>query len=160
MRKIPLKNYIILFIIVVLSGSAFIYFINLYNLRSNYEKSTHYTMSFLNEIHINDLENYLIGNPDMIIYINEKNDLELENVETKLKNHIIEKDYINDIVYINSNNTNKKLLKKLNKFSKTKLQNIPNVIITKDGMIQNELYFDENIDEFKIIEFMELYYND
>jgi len=160
MRKIPLKNYIILFIIVVLSGSAFIYFINLYNLRSNYEKSTHYTMSFLNEIHINDLENYLIENPDMIIYINEKNDLELENVETKLKNHIIEKDYINDIVYINSNNTNKKLLKKLNKFSKTKLQNIPNVIITKDGMIQNELYFDENIDEFKIIEFMELYYND
>lgn len=160
MRKIHLKNYIILFIIVVLSGSAFIYFINLYNLRSNYEKSTHYTMSFLNEIHINDLENYLIENPDMIIYINEKNDLELENVETKLKNHIIEKDYINDIVYINSNNTNKKLLKKLNKFSKTKLQNIPNVIITKDGMIQNELYFDENIDEFKIIEFMELYYND
>lgn len=160
MKHIPFKNYVIFLIITILSIGASIYCINLYDLRSNYEKGVNYNMSFLKEIHINDLENYIIENPDIIIYINEKNDSEMNDIELKLKKHIIQREYTNDIVYINSNSSNKKLLKKINGYSKEKFNVIPNVIIIKNSEISETLYFDGNVDEFKIIEFMGLYYND
>ena len=160
MRKIPLKNYFILLLVIIVSMIALLYLINFYKVKKEYDDNSKMVMSFLKEIHIDDFENYIIENPEVVIYIGYSNNNKM--IETELKKYIIEKDYTQDIVYINSKDNNKKVLKVLQKYLNNDLNmtKIPNILLIKNGKINNTYYIDENSDIAQITEFMELYYND
>ena len=155
MRKIPLKNYFILVAIIILSGIIVIYIANMYRNKKDYEKED--TMSFLKEIYAKDFENFIIENPDSIVYINNTFD---ESLTLELKKYIIERDYIQDIVYIDTNKINIDFVNVLKKYSSLIDDKLPNVLIIKGGKIINMLYIEEDTTPSQIIEFMGLYYND
>ncbi len=155
MRKIPLKNYFILAAIIILSGIIVIYIANMYRNKKDYEKED--TMSFLREIYAKDFENFIIENPDSIVYVNDASN---ETLELELKKYIIEKDYIQDIVYIDTNKINIDFVNVLKKYSSLIDDKLPNVLIIKGGKIINMLYIEEDTTPSQIIEFMGLYYND
>lgn len=155
MRKIPLKNYFILAAIIILSGIIVIYIANMYRNKKDYEKED--TMSFLKEIYAKDFENFIIENPDSIVYINNTFD---ESLTLELKKYIIERDYIQDIVYIDTDKINIDFVNVLKKYSSLIDDKLPNVLIIKGGKIINMLYIEEDTTPSQIIEFMGLYYND
>lgn len=155
MRKIPLKNYFILAAVIILSGIVVIYVANMYKNKKDYEKEN--TMSFLKEIYAKDFENFVIENPDSIVYISDASD---ETLEVELKNYIIEKDYIQDIVYIDANKINIDFVNILKKYSSLISNKIPNVLIIKGSKIINIFYAEEDTTASQIIDFMGLYYND
>lgn len=155
MRKIPLKNYFILATIIILSGIIVIYIANMYRNKKDYEKED--TMSFLREIYAKDFENFIIENLDSIVYISDASN---ETLELELKKYIIEKDYIQDIVYIDTNKINIDFVNVLKKYSSLIDDKLPNVLIIKGGKIINMLYIEEDTTPSQIIEFMGLYYND
>lgn len=155
MRKIPLKNYFILAAIILLSGIIVIYIANMYKNKKDYEKEI--VMSFLKEIYAKDFDNYIIENPDSIIYVSDASN---EELETELKKYIIEKDYTQDIVYIDLNKINTDFVKTLKKYSNLINDKIPDVLIVKNGKIVNTFFILEDTTAIQIIDFMGLYYND
>lgn len=155
MRKIPLKNYFILAAIILLSGIIVIYIANMYKNKKDYEKEI--VMSFLKEIYAKDFDNYIIENPDSIIYVSDASN---EELETELKKYIIEKDYTQDIVYIDLNKINIDFVKTLKKYSNLINDKIPDVLIVKNGKIVNTFLILEDTTAIQIIDFMGLYYND
>lgn len=155
MRKIPLKNYFILAAVIILSGIIVMYIANIYKNKKDYEKEN--TISFLKEIYAKDFENFIIENPDSIVYINNTFD---ETLTLELKKYIVEKDYIQDIVYIDTDKINIDFVNILKKYSSLINDKLPNVLIIKSGKIINTFYIEEDTTPLQIIEFMGLYYND
>lgn len=165
MRKIPMKNYIILLFVAVATGLIVTYLVNLYKSKQDYDNDTNHRMSFLREIYADDFNNYITENIEGIIYISNSSDDALQNIEKQLKKDIQKREYTQDIVYINSKNLAVNFGDTLNKYYSdtvklTEHSSIPNVLIVKDGLIQRTLYITSETTEDQIIDFMELYYND
>jgi len=160
MRKIPLKNYFILALVVILSGIIVYFLGNFYINKKRYDEKENHVLSFLKEIYVDDFENFIIENPDTIIYINRIDNSKNKKLEKKLKKEIIERNYEQDIIYIDSTEISSNFVDVLNNHIDNKLNIIPNVIIVKDGKICNVMYINSNTKYSEIIDFMELYYND
>lgn len=165
MRKIPTKNYLILFFITIISILIVVYLVNVYKSKQDYNNDVNHRMSFLREIYADDFTNYITENIDGIIYISNSSDNSLIKLEKQLKKDIIKREYTQDIVYINSKNLAINFGDTLNKYYSdtvklTEHSSIPNVLIVKDGLIQRTLYITSETTEKQIIDFMELYYND
>ena len=100
MRDIPKKNYFILLIMMLFVITITIALMNIYN---NRIKKTSIMYNYLSEIKENDLDAYLIENPNIIIYMADKYDLSNSQIEKKLKKQMI-KNNINDyFVFLNLN---------------------------------------------------------
>lgn len=102
MRKIPTKNYLILFFITIISILIVVYLVNVYKSKQDYNNDVNHRMSFLREIYADDFTNYITENIDGIIYISNSSDNSLIKLEKQLKKDIIKREYTQDIVYINS----------------------------------------------------------
>ena len=149
MRKIPFKNYIYLAILFVSTIIITIYASNLYNLR-NKEVSEIYEYS--NKIGVNEFDEFLIENPDSIIYIGNKYDSNNSIFEKRLKEKIEELNIKEKFVFMSAN---KKILNKLEKDYKIKINinKTPIILIfnnknlTSLNYINNNIYVENIIDE-------------
>lgn len=165
MRKIPTKNYFILFLITIVSVLIVMYLVNLYKSREDYNDNVNHRMSFLREIYADDFNNYITENTESIIYLSNSSDSSLATIEKKLKDDILKKEYSQDIIYINLKNTGIEFVNTLNNYYSNTLKlnqysDIPNILIIKNGKIQRVYYINDDTEEKDIINFMELYYND
>lgn len=165
MRKIPTKNYFILFFITIISILIVMYLVNLYKSREDYNDNVNHRMSFLREIYADDFNNYITENTDGIIYLSNSSDNSLATIEKQLKKDIIKKEYSQDIIYINLKNIGTEFANTLNNYYSSTLKlnqniGIPNVLIIKNGKIQRVYYINDDTEEHNIIDFMGLYYND
>ena len=132
MREIPLKNYIIASIIVILTV-----FLTLY-LKRMYEVNVKYLEVSDNEISFSNLENYLYENSDVIVYLK-------ENQESKPQNSFINVVYDNalnkQVIYIDlSSLSNEDRLNFYNMYcnnliSIDELFSTPNIILFSDEKI-------------------------
>lgn len=164
MKKIPLKNYIALGFIFILTIGILLYLVNFYNSKKEYENSTNDRMNFLKEITADDFNNYITENLDFILYTSNSEDENIIKLEKNLKNKLIKKEYINQMIYLNLKNAPIDLMETLNNhFSETlKLDehsSIPNVLIVQDGLIIQTLYVDINTTALDIIKFIEKNYD-
>lgn len=160
MRKVPLKNYFILALVVILSGIIVYVLATVYTNKKRYDEKENHVLSFLKEIYVDDFENFIIENPDIIIYINRSDNSKNKKLEKKLKKDIIKRNYEQDIIYIDSSEMSNNFIDVLNNYIDSKLNIIPNVLIIKDGKIGNVMYINSNTTSTEIIDFMEQYYND
>ena len=69
MRKIPMKNYIILLAITIVTILLVVYLVNLYQTKKDYENNVNHRMTFLKEIKVEDFDNYITENPEGFIYL-------------------------------------------------------------------------------------------
>lgn len=142
-KKIPLKNYIILAVIFCISMGIVIYFCNWYKVYDQYQRQTPVIRETLSEITVEELDHYIMENPTTIIYMCTASDLTCRNYEKDFKKIIEKNDLQEDIIYLNLSNTN------LDEFTdnfnnnynyKVKLTNYyPSLVVFEDGKVTNIL---------------------
>ena len=144
MRKIPVKNYFIL--LIMLFGVVVVTFAgkNYYN---NNLKKVSSLYKYANHINRDELKEYLVESSSLIIYVADKYDLNNEDAEELLKDKIVELNLYNNFIYVDSRVFNDKFLDYFNSTYHTNLNvdNLPTMIIYDDGIVKN-IYYNLNID--------------
>ena len=85
-KNIPLKNYIILAVVLILSIILVIYFYMWYNAYEESKLNTMIMDKYLQVINYNELNNYLVENKDAVIYSSVLEDQKIRHFEKKFKN--------------------------------------------------------------------------
>lgn len=111
MKRIPLKNYFILGIILVSSIFIVLYINKLYLSTKNNDNILN---GFIKEIKTQEIDNYIIENPNFIIYLGYKNN-DNKSFEKKFKKLVTKYDLQKDIVFIDISQFNDETF---NKFCK------------------------------------------
>ncbi len=111
MKRIPLKNYFILGIILVSSIFIVLYINKLYLSTKNNDNILN---GFIKEIKTQEVDNYIIENPNFIIYLGYKNN-DNKSFEKKFKKLVTKYDLQKDIVFIDISQFNDETF---NKFCK------------------------------------------
>lgn len=133
-REIPLKNYIILLLIVVASVLLVLNLANTY--KENKKKEALILQELLSEIKKEEIESYLLENPDAIIYLMKEHNED----DKKIKKYIVNNDLKNKIVILNCMEETIDL----SKYNNKKQIATPNFIIFEDGKIKKIMYKNEN----------------
>lgn len=153
-KEIPLKNYILLSIVLILTIVVVIYF---FLWKNTYEKSKLQTPildDYLLVINYNELNNYLVENKDAIIYVSKLNNENIRLFENKFKNIINKNNLNNKILYLDLTEELKEnnIVKEINKKYGKEMTEIPSIIIIKDGKISSSYNIKENKYNIKLLE--------
>ena len=137
-KNIPLKNYIILAVVLILSIILVIYFYMWYNAYEESKLNTMIMDKYLQVINYNELNNYLVENKDAVIYSSVLEDQKIRNFEKKFKNIIIKNSLNNDILYLDLTEELKdknitKDIKETYNINNQDIANTPSIMIFKDG---------------------------
>ena len=139
-KNIPLKNYIILAVVLILSIILVIYFYMWYNAYEESKLNTMIMDKYLQVINYNELNNYLVENKDAVIYSSVLEDQKIRNFEKKFKNIIIKNSLNNDILYLDLTEELKdknitKDIKETYNINNQDIANTPSIMIFKDGKL-------------------------
>ena len=153
-KEIPLKNYILLSIVLILT---IVVVINLFLWKNTYEKSKLQTPildDYLLVINYNELNNYLVENKDAIIYVSKLNDESIRLFENKFKNIINKNNLNNKILYLDLTEVLKEnnIVKEINKKYGKEMTEVPTIVIIKDGKISSFYNIKENKYNIKLLE--------
>lgn len=145
-RKIPLKNYIYMLLIIVLS-IAILYYLYLWFIEYNKEQQRNSVIaSTMQVININELNTYLIENKNAIIYISTTNNNDIRKYEKKLEKLIKKENITNTMLYMD-------VTSKLNKSNQFELENkkisVPAFLVYEDSNLVEVYEIDKkfNIDQ-------------
>lgn len=139
-KNIPLKNYIILAVVLILSIILVIYFYMWYNAYEESKLNTMIMDKYLQVINYNELNNYLVENKDAVIYSSVLEDQKIRDFEKKFKNIIIKNSLNNDILYLDLTEELKdknitKDIKETYNINNQDIANTPSIMIFKDGKL-------------------------
>lgn len=153
-KEIPLKNYILLSIVLILTIVVVIYF---FLWKNTYEKSKLQTPildDYLLVINYNELNNYLVENKDAIIYVSKLNDESIRLFENRFKNIINKNNLNNKILYLDLTEELKEnnIVKEINKKYGKEMTEVPTIVIIKDGKISSSYNIKENKYNIKLLE--------
>ena len=149
MRIIPKKNYALFALLIAVTILATLYFSDSYRSKTK-EVSNVYSNSSV--ITYKDFDVYVTENPDSIIYIGNKYDLNYNEFDSKLIQTIEQLNLNDNFVYMNANN---KIINKINREYKIKLSisNIPYLIVLIDGNIYEYKEIKNDSDASSIINY-------
>ena len=162
-KVIPKKNYIKFSLICIITLLAVFYANTWYkNYQINKLNNT-YIKDKINAINYDELDTYLIENPNLIVYVGENNNQECYEFEKYLYKIIKKNDLIDDTIFLDlSNNYSITLLNNIqqkyySKDLKTDLNNIPALLVIQNKEIKDILIKEENIKitEDKIVQILE-----
>lgn len=157
MRKIPKKNYVLVVLICFLTLALVGYLAYVYkkNQKVMIEPSvlSGHVLELGEKEIMTNLTNYILDNPDTILYVSYGEGDYLETFENELKDLVIEYSIKSNLVFVNLNLVSQKnFLNELkdNFFSDDlnnnyiKLERQPNMFMFKNGEIVKVLYYAEN----------------
>ena len=145
MRKIPTKNYVILTILAVVKVIIFVYMSNWYLASKEYYLESSIMTDFLGEIKEAEISNYILENPEIIIYVSSDQEDSTKKFEKKLKSYIIKEEIQSHFIYLNCSNLSSDFMKEFQKkyFNgalKTIYVTYPNLFIVENGKVVDVLY--------------------
>lgn len=141
LRKIPLKNYLILGVVIIVSFLV-LYYLYMWLVAYNETKLNKPIIDkYMSVINYNELDNYIVENPDSIIYVSVLENQEIRNFEIEFKK-ILRKNKIKyNMLYLNltdelkddkiSNEIKKKYL-----FNSLSLIDVPCVVVFHEGQLK------------------------
>ncbi len=132
-KKIPIKNYIILSLIIIISIFIIIYCYVWYGVYEKENLNISVSSQYFIVIQYNELDNYLTENKDAIIYVSGANNDEIKKFEKKFIKLINKYSLNNSILYLNISNKFKDNEKKHNLFS----EDVPYIIVFENGDIKS-----------------------
>lgn len=100
MRKIPVVNYIIALIVVLITFGLTYVIAKSYIAHKNYEQENY--MNYLSEVMPEEIDNYIVENHDLIVYITNSSDTDIE-LEKKIKKTLVQNDYVKSTIYLDLN---------------------------------------------------------
>ena len=140
LRVIPKKNYIILGIVILVSLLIIYYFYMWVSAYKDAKENVPVLDNYMNVINYNELDNYIVENPDSIIYVSVVDDIEINKFDKKLANSIKNNDFNKDVLYMNITETIKddsikrKMIEKYS-LKYADITDVPNIIVFEDGKL-------------------------
>lgn len=144
-REIPKKNYVIVFLMAIVVMGLVFYLAKLYT-NANLNKKSSLMSEYLFNVTLEEMNNYLLENPNIIIYWANNEDLTNEKFEKQLKKYIVKNNLQKNFVFVNTNNISSKQIETIsNKYLSDKIKNInlktmPTLLIVEDGKIVEVIY--------------------
>ena len=142
-KNIPIKNYIILGAIFVVSIAIIIYLCNWYKVYDEYQREVPVIRTHLSEITDGEIDSYLVENPTTTFYFCTASSFECRNYEKDFIKLIDDKNLSNYIIYVNLSKTDiNKFLEQFNNKHKYKIKltdSYPALVTFEDSKITNIL---------------------
>ncbi len=139
-KKIPKKNYIILAVIYLVVIAIVLYFASWYNTYQDYQKETPVLRNTVFEINTEEIDHYLMENPNCMIYLCAASDDDCRSFELQFKKEILKNEWQDSITYLNLDSVDN-IPNYLNTFisqyntANFKIERIPALIAFEDGKI-------------------------
>ena len=130
-KKISVKNYIYLSIIVIASIFIIFYLYRWYDTYRESKLNISIMNNYLSVINYNELDDYIIENKNAIIYVSKLGDEKINKFEKLFKNMVVENDLRNSMLYLDVTNDNFDIVKE-------KLQintSLPCIVVYTNGKI-------------------------
>ena len=158
LRKIPLKNYIILGVVIVVTLFILYYFYLWVDVYKESKINIPIMDRYMSVINYNELDNYIVENPNTIVYVSVLEDEKIRTFEKQLKNKYKDDKIENEVLYMNITDDIKDSSVKnemVSKYSVNSLNitNVPCVLVFNDGMLKSIYSVKDNgydIDRFVI----------
>lgn len=158
LRKIPTKNYIILGVIIAVTLLVLYYFYMWVDVYKESKINIPIMDKYMTVINYNELNNYIVENPNTIVYVSVLENEKIREFEKKLKNKYKNKEIYNEVLYMNiTDDIKDKNLKNemISKYSLNDLNitDVPCVLVFSNGVLKaiyNVNDNDYNIDRFVI----------
>lgn len=148
-KKIPIKNYFIVVLLIILTVSLTFYLMMTYNNKDN--KS----LSFVSQVKENELDSYITERQEVIIYMSSSNNKDTKGFENELKKYTEDKNLKDLYVYldlndVSSNFYNEFYVKYLNEsYTGTFEIKEPTIVIIRNGKIDSYLNNINDVDQVK-----------
>lgn len=160
-KKVAFKNYIILVVLFLITIALTLYFSKCYYVYHDSIKEIPVIRGTLSEISSEELDHYILENPNCNIYMCTASDPKCRTFEESFIKLIKKKNLQDDIVYLNLSDVNQEeFIKKINEKYPYKIElttNYPAIIMFEDNRVSNLLQ--ENNKELTIVktkQFIEL----
>jgi len=158
LRKIPTKNYIILGVVILFTMLILYYFYMWVDVYKESKINIPIMDKYMTVINYNELDNYIVENPNTIVYVSVLEDEQIREFEKKLKNKYRNNEIENEVLYMNitedidsksvrNEMTSRYSLNTLN------ITNVPCVLVFDEGMLKSIYSVKDNdydIDRFVI----------
>ncbi len=130
-KQIPLKNYIILLLIILVSILILFYMYRWYETYKQTKSNISIMNDYLTVINYNELDDYIIENKNAIIYVSALGNEQTTKFESSFKNIVLDNGLNKSMLYLDITNEDQEAL-----FSKLKIdKNLPYIIVYTDGKI-------------------------
>ena len=142
LRKIPIKNYIILGVVIVITMFILYYFYMWVDVYKESKVNIPIMDKYMTVINYNELDNYIVENPDTIVYVSVLENDEIREFEKKFKNKYKNNLIYNDVLYMNvTDDINNKTIKNemISKYfiNGLDITDVPCVLVFKDGLLKS-----------------------
>ena len=137
-KEVPFKNYVILFAILI---ATFLLLFYLYSWFDKYEEtllSKRILDKYMLVINNNELDDYLVENPNAILYVSKLNDDKIREFEKSLKNKYKNNEIDKNILYLDVTDINEKdkiYLSNKYYFNNLNILSIPCIVVFKNGKV-------------------------
>ena len=157
LRIIPKKNYIILGIIILVTLCLLYYFYMWFDAYNETKLGKPILSKYMEVINYNEIDNYIVENPNTIIYVSILEDENIRKFEKKVKNSYKNNDINAEILYLDMTKDimNNQILQEIDyKYSLNSLsmKDVPCVIVIENGVLDTIYSIrdnDYNIDKFE-----------
>lgn len=146
------KNYIYLAVLLAATVGLTFLLSSIYNKEVN---SVSYSYEKLNKITSDEFEEYMIENPDAIVYISDKNDLNKNKFEKKFVKKLENLNLLENTIYIEKDEINNKFkeLLKTNYDYKLDEKKLPTIIVIDSGSVVQSVVVEKNSNVETIINY-------
>lgn len=117
MKEIPIKNYVILFVIIISTMISVFYVRSWYITNKEYYSRNSVIKDVTREINIDEIGNYTMESPKFMLYVSSGVNADVKDFENNFKNIIRRLDISEDILYLNVDNVNSDLYSDLRSFA-------------------------------------------
>ena len=149
-KEIPMKNYILLSIVLILTIVVVTYIFMLFSTKEKNKLEAPILDQYIMTINYNELDNYIVENKDAIIYTSILNNTEIRTFENKFKNIIQKHDINNNILYLDLTKDQSKIKELELKYSKE--ITMPSLLKFQDGTLKEVYSIKENNYNIKALE--------
>lgn len=151
-KKISARNYVILAVLLIATVFLTLLLSNIYISKTKVESDFY---QYSNKIVANEFEEYVIENPDVIIYISDKYSLENKKQEKKLKEKIESLNLKDKLIFLEKEEVDKEFISMLNKKYKIDIEygKLPYIIVLNDNEVSTWFHVDKDINILKWIDF-------
>ena len=141
-REIPVKNYVILGVVIVITMLFLYYFYMWVDVYKESKINIPILDRYMMVINYNELDNYLVENPNTIVYVSVLEDENIRSFEKKVKNKYKNNEIEKDILYMNitedikDDNVRNEMIGKYS-LNSLDITNVPCVLVFNDGMLKS-----------------------
>lgn len=142
LRKIPTKNYIILGVVILLTLLILYYFYMWVDVYKESKINIPIMDKYMTVINYNELDNYVVENPNTIVYVSVLEDDKIRGFEKQFKNKYRNNEIENDVLYMNITddirNTNiKEDMDDRYVLNDLSITDVPCVLVFNDGLLKS-----------------------